>query len=231
MMTIPTPAGAICAIREHRALLIGSFVALLAMALLSNARASSILATINDEEKSGFPNGDHQQQTVNLIYNYPLPPAHAPCIGCALTPTGFTGTTDYTAANTADFNDFTSHLTNGVDELLNVGEQYYTSSGEPRTGGYAGSYESSWFGLPSDLQGDTIDFIRREIFTNTVTPTNIMPGQPGPELEADVVVRWEIWGTGPVVSPVLEPASLTLLCVGIVVTGIGAVRRRTRQIS
>src|SRR2546428_420510 len=53
-----------------------------------------------------------------------------------------------------------------------------------------GRLESDQFGLPSDLQGDTIDFIRREIFTNTLTP------QPGNRFESDVDVSWEIWGTG-----------------------------------
>jgi hypothetical protein len=51
------------------------------------------------------------------------------------------------------------------------------------------------------FKGDTIDFIRRKIFTNKLTP------QPRNQFVYDGAISWEIWGTGPVISPVPEPAT------------------------
>jgi len=118
-------------------------------------------------------------------------------------PTGFTGTTEYTAANSAGFTAVASHLTNGVDEDLELATAYYNSAGSLVEGHGGISLESFWFGLPSDLQGDTIDFIRRIVSTNSTAI--------GIELGTDVEYRFEIWGT----SRVPEPGTLILISVGL----------------
>jgi hypothetical protein len=195
--------------------------ALVTVALPLDLRASVLLATINDSEVGGFRDTDnnHQLQRVSIKYFY-----HSPfpeiCVGCELVPTGFTGTTDYTQANAPDFSSFVSHLTNGVDETIDAFNTYHPAG----PGGASGKTESQWFGLPSDLQGNTIDFIRRVIFTNTLTP------EPGDSqfFLYNVDVSWEVWGTGPAVSPIPEPNTLTLLSVGIGLTWFATVMLRRR---
>jgi hypothetical protein len=187
------------------------------IALPLNCHASSILlASIHDTESGGGSGsngpGPNPQQTLTLSYS-PTPaglPPLPPCIGCEPIDAGFTGTTDYTAANTADFSDFASHLTNGIDEMIFVGNQYYNTPGIGTGGGTEGNFESGWFFLTTDLEGDTIDLIQRVISTNTYL---FIP--EGHMNSWSLDVTWEIFGTGPVVSPgpppVPEPSSLLLL--------------------
>jgi hypothetical protein len=117
--------------RRHRALLFGCLIALSGMASPLDVRASSLLATFNDMGGFGIgaPNADiPQQQILALSYTFhivqipngpplllPTNPPAPPCLGCEPVPTGFTGTTDYTSANTTEFGDFAAHLTNGID--------------------------------------------------------------------------------------------------------------------
>ena len=140
----------------------------------------------------------------------PAFPPSSPCLGCGPAPSGFTGTTDYTPANTAEFNDLTSRLTNGIDEVLQLSDLFYPSL----FGGALLTLESSRF----DLQGDTIDFIRRVIFSNTLTIENVLGVQ---ETLTNVDVSWEIWGA----SQVPEPGTLILLSIGLV--SLGMMRRLT----
>jgi hypothetical protein len=217
-------------------LLFASFLAAIDIALPFTARASSILATIH--ATLGFGRGPPPvevppQQILSLAYGSEIPNGpgglpflleapSSPCLGCdAPVPTGFTGTTDYTAGNTTDFADFATNLTNGVNEVLGVKEIIFES--DPRDFFISGgelAHESFWLGLPSDLQGDNIDFVRRIVSSNTLTIRNVgIP--PTPVLESDVDVRWEIFGT----AQVPEPGSFTLLSTGICLTGIAIVRR------
>jgi hypothetical protein len=225
--------------RRFTPFFLGFLVAVIDIGLPLNAHASSILATLHSTFGIGrgpppvdFP----PQQILSLAYGsgVTIPgdgeillfEPSSPCLGCgAPVAAGFTGTTDYTSGNTMDFADFISHLTNGENEVLGVKDVLFQSDPtDPFISGGELARESFWFGVPNDLQGDTIEFIRRVIFSNTLTIRDVgIP--PSPVLESNVDVSWEIWGT----AQVPEPGSFTLLSTGIGLTGIAIIRRVRRK--
>ncbi len=96
---------------------------------------------------------------------------------------GETGVTDFTAANEPDFDQVVAKFTDGVNEGIMAGWDYFDGGGGPAGGGFAYGDESWAFQTDSDLIGHKINLIRRDVKQLVLQSA-----------QAHFEVIWSIWG-------------------------------------
>ena len=135
-----------------------------------------------------------------LGLNEPWPSLITPIgSGLALWNDGDSGSYDITPLNEPLFNDLSSTLTNGVDDLIFLLQGMPSCS--PLNGGQ-GNFESLFFQNGSDLTGFTLDFVRLDIANVSINTIDNDPHR----LAWSANVTYGFWG-----QPVPEPASLSFM--------------------
>ena len=96
---------------------------------------------------------------------------------------------------------FTSHATNGVNEMMLTWVEFEPKDGA-HASGYTGWSESLYFGQPTDLVGYNVDYVRLIV-------SNVHMWTEGSLFHVSADTTWQFWGTA-----VPEPATAALLALG-----------------
>jgi hypothetical protein len=104
---------------------------------------------------------------------------------------GTTGSFDFNAQNSANFNGIVAQLTDGIDDFLEAYFHLRTAEGRGHGAGTGGPESKVLGGL---LQGRSVDFIRLRI-----EDSNLSPRDSGWRYNPQFT--WEIWGTGEPLEP------------------------------
>ena len=104
---------------------------------------------------------------------------------------GTTGSFDFNAQNSVNFNGIVAQLTDGIDDFLEAYFHLRTAEGKGHGAGTGGPESKVLGGL---LQGRSVDFIRLRI-----EDSNFSPRDSGWRYNPQFT--WEIWGTGEPLEP------------------------------
>jgi|SRR5579884_2666725 len=155
---------------------------------------------------------DGKMASAPLSYGFDLTSTFtSPCVGCNdLIAPNMTGSTVFDSSNTPDWSAFVAILTDGVNETLYSGLDFYLN-GVLTDGGAAGDTENDLIGSP-DLAGDAVSSIHRNILEIT-----------NPEGVYTMTTQWQFWGTGTPVVPqnnIPEPTGLWPLTLPLVLIAL-----------
>jgi len=155
----------------------------------------SVLLMEFDHSQTGTTRpGDYTDRTVSFhlrydddnLLNTNCPQAPASIGEEVLFPVGWSGTTSLTGSNQADFPNFSSCMTDGIDEVIDYG---FGLNGAPGFTSYGG-YESMQLHESPDLVGSTLSEVRLVVHS-----LDISYNQNQDRSTFTYEITWEFWGT------------------------------------